>query len=318
MKEIIISANDASQRLDRFLKKYLSAAPLSAIYKAIRKDVKVNGRRSKEDYMLQEGDSLCFYLPDELLESYVRKPKQAKAKKQFTIAYEDDNILVVSKPFGLLVHGDVTEKKNTLANQVVDYLIESGAYVPRLEKSFTPSPANRLDRNTTGLVLFGKNAPALRALTAMVADKEGSLEKYYLTICEGKLTEERTLGGYMLKDEATNRVRMVRRPVPGAKEVKTVVTPLFSTARYTLVQCRLLTGRSHQIRLHLADIGHPIYGDPKYGKGSGQLLHAYKLVFGDCPEGFRYLNGTVVTSPLPPEFRRVADKIFERDTEELI
>ena len=156
MKQIVIGENDAGQRLDRFLKKYLAAAPLSAVYKAVRKDVKVDGARCKEDYQLSAGQTLTLYLSDAQIEEWTRKDERVKAKRQFGLVFEDDNIIIVSKPFGLLVHGDKTEKKDTLANQVIDYLIGTGAYSPRAEKSFVPGPANRLDRNTTGIVVFGK------------------------------------------------------------------------------------------------------------------------------------------------------------------
>ena len=170
MIKITITENQGNQRLDRFLKKYFDRAPLSHIYKLIRKDVKVNGKRQKEDTMLAAGDELTIYLSEEDAKALQTVKKHVKAKRQFRIAYEDENILVCEKPFGLLTHGDHTEKKNHLANQVVDYLIQTGAYQPRLEKTFTPAPANRLDRNTTGLVIFGKHAPYQGRGTQAVSD----------------------------------------------------------------------------------------------------------------------------------------------------
>ncbi|MCQ2561655.1 MAG: RluA family pseudouridine synthase, partial [Clostridia bacterium] len=186
MREITIAKNDSGQRLDRFLKKYMCNASLSLVYKAIRKDVKVNGKRAKEETLLNEGDVLQIYMTDQDIDKLTKKKRTAAPKRQFTIAYEDENILVAAKPFGLLVHGDSTEKKDTLANQVVDYLIEKGDYVPRLEKSFVPSPVHRLDRNTTGLVVFGKTAAALRILSASLAKDEG-MTKFYNTIVCGEL-----------------------------------------------------------------------------------------------------------------------------------
>ena len=168
MVNVEIGRNEAGQRLDRFLKKYLVNAPLSYIYRAIRKDVKVNGKRRPQDAVLSEGDVVSLYLADEEVERLTAKPERKKAKRQFQIAYEDDNIIAVEKPYGLLTHGDRTEKKNHLANQVVDYLIETGAYSPRTEKTFVPAPVNRLDRNTTGLVLFGKNAMAVKELNEAI------------------------------------------------------------------------------------------------------------------------------------------------------
>ena len=297
MKQIEITANDAGQRLDRFLKKYLCNAPLSGIYKIIRKDVKLNGKRPKEDVMLNEGDVLNLYIMDVELEKLSAKKKTSRAKKQFSIAYEDDNILVANKPFGLLVHGDKTEKKNTLANQVIDYLIEEGKYNPRLERSFTPAPVHRLDRNTTGLVVFGKNANALR-------QGVDNFSKFYKTICIGKIDKELRLTGYLVKDERTNKVRVSKVEKPNSKYIETIVRPLIANDKYSLLEVELVTGRSHQIRAHLASIGHPVYGDPKYGHGSAQLLHAAKLVMD---------NGTVITAKLPPEFRSKAEEIFGKE-----
>ena len=199
MVNIEIGRNEAGQRLDRFLKKYLAEAPLSYIYRAIRKDVKVNGRRSPEDAVLKEGDMVTVYISDDKLADFVRKPEHRKVKRQFKTAYEDDNIIAVEKPFGLLTHGDRTEKKNHLANQVIDYLMEEGTYNPRLEKTFTPAPVNRLDRNTTGIVLFGKNAPALQQLNRAIRERK-AVGKYYLTITSGEMEKGLVLKDRMVKD----------------------------------------------------------------------------------------------------------------------
>ena len=338
MKEILISANDSGQRVDRFLKKYLAKAPLSAIYKIIRKDVKLNGKRPKENAVLSEGDVLCLYMMDEEIAAWSEKEKRAAVKRQFKIAYEDENILAAEKPFGLLTHGDATEKKNTLANQVTDYLIAKGEYSPAKEKSFRPAPANRLDRNTTGLVMFGKNAAALRCLNALFADKEsGRMRKIYLAICEGEIKEDLVLEGWLLKDEKTNKVKILKKEAPGAKYIKTSIRPLAVTKRgdrdadldaapneraakgraqsraKTLCEIDLVTGRPHQIRAHLASIGYPVMGDPKYGKGSAQMLHASRIEFVE-PEGeLSYLAGRVITAELPPKFMETTEKLFGKD-----
>ena len=189
MVKIIIEENQSGQRLDRFLKKYYSKAPLSLIYRMIRKDVKLNGKRAHEDVVLNEGDELTLYITDEESASLKGSVRRVKARKQFTIPYEDENVLIADKPFGLLTHGDSHEKKNHLANQVMDYLISKGEYDPVRDRTFTPAPCNRIDRNTTGLVIFAKNPHSLREINAVLRTKEG-IEKYYLTILCGDLKEE--------------------------------------------------------------------------------------------------------------------------------
>ncbi|MDO4518567.1 MAG: RluA family pseudouridine synthase, partial [Bacillota bacterium] len=184
MIKIEISGNDSGQRLDRFLKKYLKRAPLSTIYKTIRKDLKLNGKRAKEDTILNEGDEISLYLSEDRIKKLTAPVKSRKAKKQFKVAYEDEEVLIVEKPWGLLTHGDSHEKKNTLMNQVCGYLQDKGEYNPSSERTFTPSPVNRLDRNTTGLVIFGKTAEALRQLTKLIRLRDG-ISKFYITIVAG-------------------------------------------------------------------------------------------------------------------------------------
>lgn len=314
MNEITISANDAGQRLDRFLKKYLANASLSYVYKTLRKGVRVNGRRRKEDHVLCEGDLLQLYIADAELDFFTQKKKRRGiAKRQFKIIYEDDDIIAVSKPFGLLVHGDSTERKDTLANQVTDYLIETGAYLPRVEKSFVPSPVHRLDRNTTGLVVFGKNAAALRTLSLMFRE-DGHVRKFYYTIVYGRLDKEMHLKNMMEKDSERNRVKVLPLGSGAGKYIETTVYPVLPGEDYSLVELELVTGRSHQIRAHLAHIGHPVIGDSKYAgrqfaaQGrwlednyalSTQLLHARKLEITDAPEPLEHLDGKIFEAPLP-------------------
>ncbi|MBQ3931348.1 MAG: RluA family pseudouridine synthase [Firmicutes bacterium] len=332
MKELVISKNDSGQRLDRFLKKYLAGAPLSAIYKLIRKDLKVGGHRCREDHILSEGEVLCFYVPDQELDAWTEKKPHKRAKRQFRIVYEDDNILIVNKPFGLLVHGDKSEKKDTLANQVVDYLIETGAYEPRAEKSFVPSPVHRLDRNTTGTVVFGKNAEALRELAALFRE-DGAVSKFYYTIVHGRLTEAVRLKGKLLKDEERNVCRVLPESDERGKYIETVVTPVYAgegsrgsgknAAGFSIADVELVTGRSHQIRAHLASIGHPIAGDVKYGgkrtlvKDTGmvlgnttQALHAYKIRFNRAEGTLEYLSGQSFTAPLPEDWEALQKGLF--------
>ena len=335
MKELIISANDAGQRLDRFLKKYLANAPLSAVYKIIRKDIRVDGARRREDFMLSEGQTLQLYLADAEIEAWSRKAEHKKIKRQFTVIYEDDSVIIVNKPFGLLVHGDKTEKKDTLANQVVDYLIESGSYDPRAEKSFVPSPAHRLDRNTTGIVVFGKTAEAQREL-ARIFREDGLVSKHYYTIVHGRLSEEHHLKGRLLKDEEKNIGRVLPLDDERGKYIETIVRPAVCSKNaagsgrgakgYSIADIELVTGRSHQIRAHLASIGHPLAGDTKYGgkalkiEGSEfepgkttQALHAYKIVFKNADGALSYLNGKSFEAPLPKAWEGLTEGIFGKE-----
>lgn len=333
MVRIQITDNEAEQRLDRFLKKYLKRAPLSAIYKMIRKDLKVNGKRAKEDTILKAGDELTFYIPQERLDELTRKPRKQKARRQFRIAYENDNVLIVEKPWGLLTHGDSSEKKNTLMNQVCGYLQKRGEYDPAGERTFTPSPVNRLDRNTTGLVIFGKNAASLRMLTKLLRERD-AISKYYITIVSGNFAEEMVIDEALAKDAETNTVHIAKAADAGGEEAKravSIVRPLERGKSYSIVEVELVTGRTHQIRAHLAAKGYPLVGDSKYGRSrqgikanervrelgvTTQLLHAYRLVFGEmpiegAPSGFEELSGLEVKARVPEEFERVWSIIKE-------
>ena len=209
MIKIVIGENEAGQRVDRFLRKYLGGAPLSMVYRILRKDLKVNGRRVHEDAQLAPGDEITLYLTEEQLGKIARSPKKRPAaRRQFRIAYEDDQVLIVNKPKGLLVHGDAREKSNTLANQVCGYLQEKGEYDPARERTFAPAPVNRIDRNTSGLVIFGKTAEALRQLTKLIRERD-RIRKFYLAIAAGTIDSELVLTGALSKDKETNRVRIV-------------------------------------------------------------------------------------------------------------
>ena len=329
MINIRIEGNDKGQRLDRFLRKYLREAPLSYIYRLIRKDVKVNGKRAKEDRILEEGDEIALYIAEQELEKMVRKPGKAQARPDLDIVYEDDEIIAVNKPFGLLTHGDAAEKKNHLANRVVDYLIAEGEYDPAREKSFRPAPANRLDRNTTGIVLFGKTADALRELNLLLKEKSGRgdpesgagpedgpsgrVSKYYLTIVKGEIPGELRLTGSLAKDSDRNLVSVLKEGSPEeGLRAETLVRPLAEAKGFTLAEVELITGRTHQIRAHLADAGYPVIGDPKYGDPevnrklkeryglTAQLLHACRI----C------LPGRVIEAAEPALFREIRNDLF--------
>lgn len=313
MIEIKIASNDAGQRLDRFLRKYLKRAPLSAVYKIIRKDLKLNGKRAAKDTMLAEGDELILYMTEDKLKELTAPLQRRKAKRQFKVAYEDRNVLIVEKPSGLLTHGDSHEKKNTLMNQVCGYLQDKGEYDPACEKTFTPSPVNRLDRNTTGLVIFGKTAEGLRQLTKLIRQRTG-VSKYYITIVEGDLKDKIVIDDPLDKNDRTNTVRVSHK----GQDARSVARPLKHSrnGKYSLVEIELVTGRTHQIRVHLANRGYPLIGDPKYGIRypgiNTQLLHAYRLVFDTIAEEYTALaglSGLEVKAAIPKEFEYIWKKI---------
>ena len=322
MIRITVGKNEDNQRLDRFLRKYLKSAPLSFIYKLIRKDVKINGKRAREDYMLAGGDEIVIYMNPEELNAYRPVKETVSSRRQFKIAYEDENILAAEKPFGLLTHGDKTEKKRHLANQVISYLTEKGEYNPRTERIFTPAPANRLDRNTTGLVLFGKNSESLRELNRMIREK-GYVSKYYITIVKGNMRKPLILKDKMEKDSATNTVKVKSADEESGKLMETIARPIAAVPGYTLLEVELITGRTHQIRAQLAKAGYPIIGDAKYGSQnvnrmietkyglSTQFLHAYKLYFENGSGVLSYLAGTEIRSELPENLTKIKEDIFK-------
>lgn len=321
MKNIDIGENEQNQRLDRFLRKYLNGAPLGFIYKAIRKDVKVNGRRAGRDQILRSGDVVSLYIGDEDLALFRRSKKTENVRRQFRVAYEDENILVVEKPAGLLTHGDGKEKKNHLTNQVISYLTATGGYDPSREKTFVPAPVNRLDRNTSGLVIFGRNYRALQHFNELIRER-GSIRKFYLTIVCGDLREELHLRGEMVKQEDKNMIR-VGEELPGGKTMETVAVPLRRAGGFTLAEVEILTGRTHQIRAHLASAGYPVIGDAKYGDPgvnrvirerfgqTTQLLHAWRLVFNHCGEGYEYLDGMEIRGEPPERFRKIEKELLK-------
>lgn len=325
MVKITAAENDAGQRFDRFLRKYLKNAPLSVIYRIIRKDAKVNGKRARQETELSAGDEISLYISDEDLERFTGRKKTAgpPAKRTFKVIYEDDNIIVVNKPAGLLIHGSASEKKNTLVNQVTDYLIQKGDYSPRVEKTFSPAAVNRLDRNTSGLVMFGKNAAALRTLAAMIRER-GCVEKRYLAVVKGHYDGPSVLKGTVVKDEKNNRVSVGSADSEGLA-IETHVRAIAYGEDASLLDIELVTGRTHQIRAHLASVGFPLAGDVKYGdrdfnsrmRGSlginGQFLHAYRLTVKRAADPLGYLTDKTFVSELPKNREKAAQALFGTD-----
>lgn len=315
MVEIKVSSLEDGQRIEKFIKKSLSEAPLSFIYKAFRKkDIKINGHWVKKDALIHEGDIVRIYVTDEQLQDFT-KPKEATKKPfPYEIIYEDENILIVNKPAGLLVYGDEKEKRNTLTQHVQNYLYFKGEYDPA-HHSFVPSPAHRLDRNTSGLVLFGKKDAALKELEALFKERT-SISKKYVALVAGNLLGEGEVDAPLLKDSKTGMVKVASLSM-GAKSAKTRYRSLETFPDSTLVECDLLTGRTHQIRVHMAYIHHPLLGDAKYGDFalnkiyrekyglSMQFLHARSFAFGSIDGVLSYLSGREFFASLPKEKEKV-------------
>ena len=302
MKQFTITKNDAGQRLDRWLAKTLPLLPAPLAQKYLRlKRVKRNGRPARRDERLEAGDVLSLYINDEFFQTPSRENAFLSVyKPQLDIVYEDENLLLLNKRPGLLVHPDDKERVNTLLTQLQAYLYQKKEWSPYAEQSFAPALCNRIDRNTGGIVIAAKNAETLRVMNQKIRDRE--LEKRYLCIAHGPVSPPRgTLSGFLLKDEEKARVKVFHRPVPGGRTAVTRYRTLAVGNGLSLLECELVTGRTHQIRAHLAAIGHPLAGDGKYGrnalnKPSGfpyQALYSYQLRFAfSTPAGeLEYLNG---------------------------
>ncbi len=306
MREFTVGQNDAGQRLDRWLAKTLPLLPAPLAQKYIRiKRVKLNGKGAKRDTRLVKGDLLQLYINDEFFDTPT--PENAFLsvfKPQLDIVYEDENLLLVNKRPGLVVHPDEHERVNTLITHIQAYLYQKKEWSPYWENSFAPALCNRIDRNTGGIVMAAKNAETLRILNQKIRDRE--IAKFYLAIVHGRMKPSQgKLEGFLLKDEDRAQVKVFSRPVPGGKSAATLYKTLRTAGGLSLVECELLTGRTHQIRAQFAAAGHPLLGDGKYGRErdnkkygrSFQALYSYKLAFTFPTDAglLEYLRGRVFT-----------------------
>ena len=302
MKEIQIRKNDAGQRLDRFVGKAVPLLPESLLQKYIRlKRIKRNGKGAKRDVRLVEGDVLQLYINDEFFERPTEENAWLKiAMPRLDIVYEDENILLADKKPGVLCHSAGEWSWDTLISNIQAYLRQSGEWDPKAENAFTPALCNRIDRNTGGIVIAAKNAEALRILNDKIRDRE--IAKYYLCIALGRVEPPKgRIECFLRKDEKSNTVRVYHRPVPDGRSAITLYQTLQTRGELSLLEVELLTGRTHQIRASMADLGHPLLGDGKYGVGSvnrkygetHQALYSYRLRF-DFPSDagiLEYLHG---------------------------
>lgn len=288
MKELIIGKNDAGQRLDRFVGKSVPLLPESLLQKYIRlKRIKLNGKGAKRDVRLSDGDCIQLYINDEFFE----KPKEENSylkigKPRVSIVYEDENILLADKKPGVLCHSAGQWDYNTLIANIQAYLAQKGEWRPKEENSFAPALCNRIDRNTGGIVIAAKNAEALRIINEKIRDRE--IEKYYLCLVHGRPSPPSgRLENFLFKDASKNQVYVKSKSEPGARTAVTEYKTIRSKGPLSLVECHLLTGRTHQIRAQMSYAGWPLLGDGKYGSErfnktygeTGQALYSYKLVF---------------------------------------
>ena len=312
MRELQILKNDAGQRLDKFLQKALPDLPPALLYKSVRlKKIKRNRKRTAPQEILAEGDVLQLFLSEEFFPAQDKPARAAfslgKIRPALSVLYEDENILLINKQIGVTVHEDKDGNQNTLLLHLQAYLYQKGEYDPLSENSFAPALCNRIDRNTGGIVIAAKNAEALRVMNEKIRNRE--IEKEYLCAVHGVPSpKEATIKAYLLKDEMQNKVYIYRdNSKKGAKTILTKYQVLAEKNGDALLSVTLLTGRTHQIRAHLAFIGHPLWGDGKYGinradreKGyKHQALYSYKLTFrfSGGETALDYLNGKSFSVP---------------------
>ncbi len=292
MQSFKINRNDAGQRLDKFLSKAVKGLPTSLMYKYIRtKKIKVNRARTQQNYVLQEGDEVLLFIREEFFESPERdRGALYRIQPKLDIVYEDEHIMLLNKRPGVLVHEDTAAAENTLILHVQAYLAQKGEYQPESEQSFAPALCNRIDRNTGGIVIAAKTAEGLREMNEKI--REDELQKCYVCVVHGRMPKRQdTLRAWLRKDSASNMVDISDTQRAGYKEIITKYRVLRERGDTTLLEVELVTGRTHQIRAHMAHIGHPLLGDGKYGvnredRAKGykfQALYAYKL-------GFRFKN----------------------------
>lgn len=318
MKLITVSENEAGQRLDKLLAKYLNKAPKSFLYKMLRKkNITLNGKKATGNEKTALNDEIKLFLSDETIASF-SEVKVEKASGKLNVIYEDEHLLLINKPAGMLSQ-KAKPSDVSLVEHLISYLLETKAIDKASLQGFRPSICNRLDRNTSGLIVAGKSLAGLQTMAEVFKDR--SLHKYYLCIVAGEIKEARYIEGFLYKDEAKNQVTVTKTQTnKDAQPIQTEYIPLCGTSEATLLKVKLITGRSHQIRAHLASVGHPIIGDTKYGDErvnrfyrekqqiKCQLLHSYRLempALADTP--LAYLGGKTFLAPAPSIYKKLTD-----------
>ncbi len=312
MREVTIGAKESGQRFSKFLEKYFKEAQTSFLYKMLRKkNIKLNDKKATGSEMLQTGDKVTVYFSDETFEKFRGETKKVIYPViDLDIVYEDEDVLIVNKPAGMLSQ-KAKPQDVTLVEYILGYLQKKGEWSPK--DSLKPGICNRLDRNTSGLVIAGKSLRGLQKMSELLKDR--TMDKYYLTIVEGVMKEHSVVRGYLKKDEQTNRVQIFSEDGEDRVWIETGYETLRTNGTVTLLKVKLVTGKTHQIRGHLASLGHPLLGDVKYGAAKRAdmkhyFLHAKTLCFPENMGELKNLSGRVVTAKEPDYFAKMINKQF--------
>lgn len=322
MKEIIVSKNEAGQRFDKLLTKYLNEAPKSFIYKMLRKkNILLNGKKATGNEKLLVGDSVKLFLADETIQKF-SNVESIHTDEKLDILYEDEHIIVINKPVGML--SQKAEAKDTsLVEHLISYLLQTNQITTDELRSFKPGICNRLDRNTSGILLAGKSLVGLQTMAELF--KKRSLRKFYRCFVVGEITEKSYIKGFLVKNDATNKVTVIQKECEGSVPIETEYEPIWSNGQYTLLEVHLITGRTHQIRAHLASRQHPIVGDYKYGNRKindefknkyqleSQLLHAYRLEMPILTGELEQISEKQFVAPLPNMFADILKAEQEKE-----
>lgn len=320
MKKILVNKNQAGQRLDKLLFKILNNAPKSFIYKMLRKkNIVLNGKKAEGSEIVRQDDEIKLYLSDETINKFTAPITSVITHCELDIIYEDDNVLILNKPIGVLSQ-KAKENDISMVEYIISYIISSNQITKDELLSFKPGICNRLDRNTSGILIAGKTLVGLQEMARILREKR--LDKYYLCIVKGKLSDVKTITGYLFKDKNSNKVTISSYKTDKSDYIVTQYEPLICGDNYTLLQVKLITGKSHQIRAHLAGIGHPIIGDYKYGDRvvndyfekeyglKAQLLHSYRCVFPQLSGPLSNLSEKIFEATEPKVFRTIRNALF--------
>ena len=303
MRELNITTREEGQRLDKILSKYLNKAPKSFVYKMLRKkNIKLNGKKATGNEKLSQGDQVCIYLAEDTINKFREEVKAGKQKIKLDVLYEDENVIMVNKPWGILSQKSKPEDIS-INDQIIPYAVNQGLISEKELQVVKPSICNRLDRNTTGIIICGISIEGLQTMAEMLKHRDMA---------------------YLKKDEKTNKVKVSKQEIAGASHIETAYEPVISNDEFTLLKVELITGKTHQIRAHLASIGHPLIGDFKYGDKKinqemkqrfglkDQLLHCTEVVFPRDMKTCRNLSGKKIQAPLPKRFDMIKNDLFGR------